>query len=51
MIRVMNSIKLIFLKKNYEIKLILNNEINFIFFIKNKKKIYEKVQVKIWQPH
>jgi len=38
MIQVMNSIKLIFLKKNYEIKLILNNEINFIFFIKNKKK-------------
>jgi hypothetical protein len=30
----MNSIKLIFLKKNYEIKLILNNEINFFF---NKK--------------
>jgi hypothetical protein len=46
----MNFIKLIFLKKNYEIKLILNNEINF-FLIKNNKKIYEKIQVKILQPH
>jgi hypothetical protein len=34
----MNFIKLIFLKKNYEIKLILNNEINFSFLKKIIKK-------------